>query len=136
MAEKNGFEGVCEIFCHAAANFSSVKGYHLSCLHDVGFRLVETEKYLENSSQNSHSLVLVYRPTLIPDFQADNGTLPGLIGKDITVTFLNEFIATTEHMKSGLYAHNVEELQELVRNLETDSMSEMFVRSSFPWHGW
>ena len=135
MAEKNGFEGVCEIFYHAAASFSSMKGYHLSCLRDVGFRLVETETYLENSSQNTHSLVLVYRPALIPDFQIDYGTLPGHIGKEVIVKFLSELLASAEHVKSRLSAKDVEELQDLVRNLETDLMSEMFVRSSFPWHG-
>ena len=96
---------------------------------------METEQILENSSQINSSHLLVYRRCLIPDFQSENGTLPGQIKTDIIGTFLNELLTSTEHVKSCLNANHVEELQVLTRNLGKDAMSALFVRTSFPWHG-
>ena len=97
----------------------------------------KSAKLLENSSQNNFSHILAYRRSrpLSPHFQMENAAVSGRIQKDITVNFLNEFLTSTDRVKSGVYANDVEELQKLVRNLETDSVSEVLEKSSFPWHG-
>ena len=130
-AEKNGFQRVHEIFYHVSAGFNSA--CHLGCLYDIGFRLVETEHFWGKSTQNNCCHLFVYRPSLIPDFQVENGTLPGQIKTDIIGEFLKELLTSTGHIKNGFNASDVEKLQTLIENLE--NASEVFVKSSFPLHG-
>ena len=135
MAELNGRQGVCEIFYHVGINFSSGTGYQLSYLYDIGFRLVETKQILDTSSQNNCIHLLLYNPSLIPDFQFGKGALPGQIDPYVIIKFLEELLTSTAYIESCFKASDIEELQVLIRNLEEKPVSKMFVRSSFPWHG-
>ena len=134
MTELNGCQGVCEIFYHVGFNFNSGTGCQLSCLYDIGFRLVETKHILDTSSQNNCIHLLLYKPSLIPDFQFGKGGLPGQIDPCV-IKFLKELLTSTAYIESCLKASDSEELQVLITNLEEKPASKMFVRSSFPWHG-
>ena len=138
MAELNGHQGVCEIFYHVDVNFTSIggTGYQLSCLYDIGFRLVETKQILDTSSQNNCFHLLLYKPSVIPDFQFGKGAhSAGHIDPYVIVKFLKELLTSTAYIKSCLNASDIEELQELIRNLEERSMTKIVIRSSLPWHG-
>lgn len=135
VAKLNGHQGVGEIFYHVGINFNSGTGYQLSCFYDIGFRLVETKQILDTSSQNNCIHLLLYKPSLIPDFQFGKGSLPSQIDPYVIIKFLKELLTSTAYIKSCLKASDIEELHLLIRNLEEKPVSKMFVRSSFPWHG-
>ena len=48
--------------------------------------------------------------------------------------FLKELSASNQNIKNDLDANNVEEVLVLIESLDT-AMKEVFVKSSFPWHG-
>ena len=80
-------------------------------------------KRLENSSQNNFSHILAYRRSrpLSPHFQMENAAVSGRIQKDITVNFLNEFLASTDRVKSGVYANvlkNCKSWLEILRQIQ------------------
>lgn len=60
--------------------------------------------------------------------------LPGQIKLGTVVKFLKELSASNQNVKNDLDANNVEEVLVLIESLDT-AMKEVFVKSSFPWHG-
>lgn len=96
--------------------------------------MVETENVSsEKLKPNNFSHLLVYRPHLVPDFSVENGTLDDEIKTSNVVKFLKELLS--EHTESAeLDANKVEEWHMLITSLE-NGISEVFVRSAFPWQG-
>ena len=77
-------------------------------------------------SRNNFSHLFVYIPPLASYLQGGKRPLPGQIKLGTVVKILKELSAS--------YQNNVEEMLVLIESLDT-AMKEVFVKSSFPWHG-
>ena len=109
-------------FTTRSTRFENQEDYQIvhMYLHDIGFRLVETDGSLHSSTHQQDYFLLVYRPDLVPDYQAEDGVCPGSV--------ITEFVLGVSETLSL-------PSETLVKKDSTTCPQVIPVRSSFPWFG-
>ena len=124
-----------EIFTSISVSPNSIRGWFPRCLYDSGFRLLETESLLQNISRTDHykDYFLVYRPSLIPNYQVEDGALFDQVKAEVVLQFIKELLKFSNKYCDGI--NETESLQEYINHLEEKNWTMIGIRPSFPWHG-
>ena len=100
------------------------------CLYSTGFRLIDTKA----SSISSDICFLVYKPDLIPNFQAEDGVVGAYVETSAVLNFCEDLISSLSVLEEG--RQEAQCIQSCMKTVNESSMLMLnTVRSSFPWNG-